>query len=109
MFVTFQMGQGSGGIRSSYSIPGNSCKQAIRLADCEAPGILAGRVEKCKEPGIEKGGTKAYRCPFPSKLDLEVIHDLKNAGFNWSGRQKYRVRATSKRARRSSLMAGLQS
>jgi hypothetical protein len=45
MFVTFQMGQGSGGIRSSYSIPGNSCNQAIRLADCEAPGTLAGRVE----------------------------------------------------------------
>ena len=25
---------------------------------------------------------------FPSKPELEVIHDLKNAGFKWSGRQK---------------------
>jgi hypothetical protein len=25
---------------------------------------------------------------FPSKLELEVIHDLKNAGFKWSVRQK---------------------
>ncbi len=40
------------------------------------------------EFNIIQDGFQGIQVSFPSKPELEVIHDLKNAGFKWSGRQK---------------------